>query len=311
VRPLGQTEGGTFAAGTVFNPLNSGTRSADTLDFLGWFVGTENVPVPGDNVNDLTANFIAYDDPQVFTMPARNERLTALWGCEDGYVGGRFMLTIDNLPTYYVDGDEEYPAGQMESGYRSAGQTISLVSGTRDDGLAFLGWWIGTANMPEIGEDTDDLIGNPNFIAPTAPQTFLMLANDETLTALWGIGTIIGGDNLIIGNLPDFDELPTGQTETQSVPMNPGTIVLVHGVPTEGDWTFLGWVRGDELPDLYSNIDDFTGTVFPAGHTADVRNGRVTYTAIWGNEEGYVGIPNHNLVVNNLPAFAERPTGQT
>ena len=308
VRPDGQTASGNRYFGEQVN-LVYGTRTDDDLEFLGWWRG-DNVPGPGQNVNTPaiadSPNF--FDAPRNFTMPASATTYTALWGCGDGYIGGRFMLTINNIPIYPVAGPASHPGGQTATGYRSAGMEITLASGARvDDDLVFLGWWEG-ANPPEEGVSVATIATSPYFTPAGTPVTFTMPAEAVTFTALWGIYPIIGGNNLIIANLPAKDPLPTDQTPTQTATT---TVPLVHGTPVYGDWTFLGWVRNEPLPEIGSNIDDFSGTVFPAGHVADPTGGRVTYTAIWGDDEGYVGVPNNNLVVNNLPAFPVRPEGQT
>ena len=308
VRPDGQTASGNRYFGEQVN-LVYGIRTDDDLEFLGWWRG-ENVPQPGQNVNTPaiagSPNF--FDASRNFTMPASATTYTALWGCDEGYIGGRFMLTINNIPIYPVDGPASHPDGQTATGYRSAGMEITLAQGARvDDDLVFLGWWEG-ANPPEEGVSVATLATSPYFTPAGTAVTFTMPAEAVTFTALWGVYPIIGGNNLVIANLPAKDPLPTNQTPTQTATT---TVPLVHGTPVYGDWTFLGWVRNEPLPALGSNIDDFSGTVFPAGHVADPTGGRVTYTAIWGNDEGYVGTPNNNLVVNNLPAFPTRPTGQT
>ena len=307
VRPTNQTVTGNRYFGEQVN-LVYGTRT-DDLEFLGWWRG-DNVPQPGQNVNTpaIAGSPYFFDAPHNFTMPAEARTYTALWGCDEGYIGGRYLLTINNLPIYPVDGPPSHPDGQTETGYRSAGMEITLAPGARvDDDLVFLGWWEG-ANPPEEGVSITTIANSPFFTPAGTPVEFTMPAEPVTFTALWGVYPIIGGNNLVIANLPAKDPLPTNQTPTQTATT---TVPLVHGTPVYGDWTFLGWVRNEPLPALGSNIDDFTGTVFPPGHVADPTAGRVTYTAIWGNEEGYIGTPNNNLVVNNLPAFPVRPTGQT
>jgi len=113
-------------------------------------------------------------------------------------------------------------------------------------------------------------------------------------------GSVTVQHNLEVNNLPAFSVRPEGQTPTQ---MAVGAVSLLQGTPV-GDYTFLGWVRGDVLPDLYADIAEFSGVMFPAGHIANVPAlGRVVYTAIWGNQNSIVGVPNdHMLTISNVPA---------
>jgi len=77
--------------------LDSGERNLDTLDFLGWWIGTTGVPVNGDDITPLVGNpnFIAPSIPlPTFTMPARAETLTALWGRNNIVGAGLYQIAF-------------------------------------------------------------------------------------------------------------------------------------------------------------------------------------------------------------------------
>jgi len=243
-------------------------------------------------------------------------------------------LTLANFPS----SGEQVPAPTNQG--VSVGSTVFLANGTFNPltpitmsvdaevtltagvatGWTFLGWVRG-ATLPAVGTNIDDFSGT---VVETTPYTFDMPGADTRYTAIWGDEDgYVGRPNmatLTIANLPE-GVLLTGQTATGSRAIG-SQVTLAHGIPTETVtvsgteyllWTFLGWVRGDVLPVLGTNIDDFAGTVYPAGHTATVVAGGVRYTAIWGDEDGYVGRPNNNnLTIGNVPSISlngQTPSG--
>jgi|GEM_PF-2413065 len=153
----------------------------------------------------------------------------------------------------------------------------------------------GTEGLVEFMADRSDMTGQ----IPGQPSVSISPIRFEN-------GGVTVVYNLGVYNQPSFNVRPVNQTPSQMVT---GNVPLVHGTP-DGNFDFLGWVRGGNIPAIGTNIADFDGTVFPAGHTANVPPAsRVVYTAIWGNSDGYVGIPNYNLVIGNQPNIAV--TGQT
>jgi len=72
----------------------------------------------------------------------------------------------------------------------------------------------------------------------------------------------------------------------------------VHGtLATEQDYQFFGWIRGDVLPSVGDNIDEWLtanpGVVLQsAGHSFEKPATATRYTAIWGNHR-IVGGPSH------------------
>ena len=324
VRPTGQTPGGNFALGAPIT-LAPGSRTADDLIFLGWYRGTTGVPEPGDNLADFegSSNFVATPGHSFYITG--DVTYTALWGCEYGYVGGRFDLTINNVPRYPLSGIEGRPAGQTASGVRSAGQAVTLAPGTRAaDNMTFIGWWRGTEDVPAPGDDVDDFSTDARFVA-TPGHSFTMPADDVTYTALWGRGGIVGpfdDYSLVINNVPEHPVTgtpvrPTGQTPggnfAQGTP-----ITLAPGSRTADDLIFLGWYRGTTgVPGPGDNLADFEGSpnfVAIPGHNFNITDD-VTYTALWGCEYGYVG-GRFDLTINNFPRYPltgteGRPAGQT
>ena len=327
VRPTDQVQSGYRHARDPVT-LNPGVRTDDDLEFLGWYVGTANIPTPGTDIGTIpAANFIAPNVPHpTFTMPARDETLTALWG-RDGLVGYSFDLTIDNLPIYPVEGPAVSPTGQVASGSRSAGQTVELISGSRTaDDLEFLGWFVGTANVPALGTNISTILP-ANFIAPATPNpSFTMPARDETLTALWGCdaGYIGGRFNLLVVNVPAHPvtggaATPAGQSPSGTSTRSAGQeIELIPGTRTADTLIFLGWYVGTaNVPTPGTNISVILPERFIAPATPNptfimpASNERLT--ALWGCNNGYVG-GRFNLTVNNMTEYEEdvngRPTGQ-
>jgi hypothetical protein len=212
-RPSGQTENEAFYHGDPIT-LAPGVRNADGLNFLGWYRGTTDVPVPGDNLRyfENSPHFVERPDHS-FNITA-SVTYTALWGCGEGYVGGRFNLEINNIPVYPVPQGGERPYSQTESGVHSAGQVITLSTGNRTaDNLYFLGWWQG-ANPPQAGEYVADFRNNEQFFETPAHQ-FTMPATSVTYTALWGREGRVGFPDVSI-EVEVCDD--TGEVDVRVVP---------------------------------------------------------------------------------------------
>ena len=324
VAPPGQTASGLQRDVSLNVHLSAGTRS-DNLNFLGWFVHAEGVtvPAPGTLVSTIpAANFIAANASQIFVMPANDQTLTALWG-DEGYVGGRFVLTVNNVPVYPLTGTPATTDGQIAGGTRSAGETIiPLVPGTRTtDNLEFLGWWVG-ANAPALGSNITAIAGNPNFLpAADAPHDFVMPARNETLTALWGRDNIIGGQfDLTVNNHP-ANVTPTGQTPSGPVaPSTNLTNLLDSGTAT--GWTFMGWATAIDTAGIAATVaalaDGETltfaeavtlGLITPLAPNATMPTINHTVYAIWG-DGSVITRPGITLTVNSHPTNVT-PTGQT
>jgi hypothetical protein len=308
VRPIGQTENQLVEIGDTVT-LVEGTAPTN-LEFMGWVRGP-NVPGEGKDFADwqvanpgvtfeaghTTAEF---EEDVVFTY-------TAIWG-RDGIVGGGNLI-INNVPAQVVR-----PTGQTPSQRVPLGEDRVLVQGAAPIDLEFMGWVRGS-NVPEEGTNWIDWqAANPDVTFEAGHRTTTFTANLVlTYTAIWGRDGIVGGANLVVNNLPAFTVRPTGQTPSQIVePPLPRDVELVHGTPVGTELVFLGWVRGDKLPEIGSNISDFDGDLFGAGHVARVpETGRVIYTAIWGSDGGDVGTHNNNLIINNHPEKYPIPAGQT
>jgi len=290
--PTGQTVGGLRTPGTNVT-IEAGTSSDYT--FLGWVRGND-VPTSG-NISEVAS--VITTPEHTFVMPGNAVTYTALWGNEDGYIGvpNSHLLTINNEP---MTAD---PSGQTAGGLRTPSTTVTIESGTSSD-YTFLGWVRGN-DVPTSGNISDV----PGAIT-TPEHTFTMPSSAVTYTALWGnedgdIG-VPNSHTLTISNEPVTAD-PSGQSV--GGPRTPGTTVTIEA-GTSSDYTFLGWVRGDDVP-TSGNVSEVAGAITTPVHTFIMPNGNVAYTALWGNEDGYIGVPNsHTLTINNEPMTAD-PSGQT
>ncbi|MCL2420659.1 MAG: S-layer homology domain-containing protein, partial [Defluviitaleaceae bacterium] len=231
-------------------------------------------------------------------MPNADTTVTAVWG-RNGIIGDARLLTVGNFPTNITL--NATPA-QTASGARIVGTALNLVSGAATN-WEFLGWAQG-ASAADLAAST-----GMTWAAATAgagPLTeILATANmpdaNTTVTAVWGVGGIIGGGNhtLTILNYPPTVN-PTGQTPSgtrqvgQALNLQPGTVV---------NWNFLGWttdaseaVTGQTAP----------GT-FPSAPPANMPNISLTVIGVWGNDAGVIGIPN-TPPVTPTPQSPRRPS---
>ncbi|MCL2840204.1 MAG: SHIRT domain-containing protein [Defluviitaleaceae bacterium] len=284
---VGQTATGSVVVSTDIT-LAEGTAPADFV-FMGWVRGA-TLPALGSDLSSFAGT--VYYPTRTFTMPNEAITYTAIWG--DGtYVGVPINdnLTIDNLPNNIGP-----HVGQTATGSVAVGVDVILAEGTAPTNFVFMGWVRG-ATLPALGSDLSSFAGTVYY--PT--RHFIMPNEDLTYTAIWGDGTFVGVPtdyNLIINNLPNTIDPHVNQTKSE------GVIVGTHVNLEEGihpvDFIFMGWVRGDVLPALGSDINDFTGTVYPT-RSFTMPNEVITYTALWGNGV-IVGKPlNYNLFINNLP----------
>jgi len=92
--------------------------------------------------------------------------------------------------------------------------------------------------------------------------------------------------NLAINNVPAISA-PTGQTSSGTrIPGDEMTIVAGEST----NYIFLGWIRGTNAP-TSGNINDVPGVIRTPSHTFTMPNTDVTYNALWGNEDGNIGVP--------------------
>jgi len=276
--------------------LNAGT--AGDWTFLGWFRAAE-VPATNSTVSPIAANGL-----RNFTMPDSDVEYVAVWGDQHGVVGRRNerQLTISNMPSNVV-----LTQPQTTSGPQRAGDTVGLEGGAVY-GRTFLGWWEG-GSVPTSG-NISELVGNPQFWG-IVPNFVMPNANVE-LTALWGnrTGTISNpnANTLTTFNYPGTVN-PVGASHTVgSREVNAGvTVNLAAG--TAGNWTFLGWYRGDAVPASGTTVSPVP---LVNTHSFEMPDSDVVYVAVWGNQAGVVGTRNSwELTVMNQPEQSPVPTGQT
>ena len=240
-----------------------------------------------------------------FTMPNNDVWLQGEWT-----FAPHGELIIDNLPD-----KDPLPVDQTPSQPLAPGAELPDLYEGAAPGWTFLGWTTTTANILYDGTMTWQYALDAGYV--TAPPANMPLNGDSvTVTAVWGNDDgYIGVPNsmLIIENLPEKDPLPTGQTESQ--PLAPGAELpdLFEGIAA--GWTFLGWTTTTEgiLTDgTMTWAQAVAAGLITAPPTYMPTTGYdLTVTAVWGNYEGYIGVPNTGLIVDNLPAKNPLPVGQT
>jgi len=136
------------------------------------------------------------------------------------------------------------------------------------------------------------------FIPAELPET--MPSGATTILALWGndegyLG-IPNGGYIVLGSAPET---------VMPQPHNQGP--AAGNASAESGWTFLGWTEDVSNLVVGQPAAGKFVPVNPETMPADA----VTIFAVWGNEAGYFGIPNHfSLMVSNFPAGVN-PVGQT
>jgi len=305
ITATGQSPSGYHNAGSVVE-LEPGVAPSGTgLTFAGWIRGNV-LPNVGDSFADWqTQNpLVTVQQPGVthysFVMPYYEITYTAIW-VRHGYVAP--SLIVNNLPAF-----ADRPIGQTPSQYVAGGGSVVLEAGTVP-GLNFLGWVRGEV-LPTSGTTFEAFrLANPGIVFNAGHTANVPQAGYVRYTAIWGYNGYVA-PNLIVNNLPTDVSRPAGQTETQYIPGGDNSKTLVEGTAPAG-FVFRGWVRGANLPAIGSDINDFTGTLYPAGFTTVVpAAGAVTYTAIWTPPCGTVVGNYYRLTVRNFPTTAA-PDGQT
>jgi len=329
VNVTGQTETQARPVPSAGIALQSGTATG--WEFLGWVRGNDNLPASGANWTEWSAAnparvLTAPYTTGAFTQPETAHIYTAIWGNRPGngdngdpIVGAN--LVIRNHPSISI-----VAGSQIPTQYVPYQQTVNLAPvGTPVSDWVFFGWVRGE-NLPPLNADWNEWSTNPAnaaFVYVAGAQVGPFASNESVMfTAIWGNydgdgngdngngGTPRVGANLVVRNQPAVNV--TDQTPSQAVPAGQ-TRTLAQG--TAGDWGFIGWVRGNVVPETGTYWADFVaanpGVTFPAGHTtaAFVADTVVRYTAIWGDPR--TGLVGANLIIDNIPAKNPLPTNQT
>ena len=259
--------------------------------FYGWFVG--EAPLPGTVPTKMPAET---DEEFNFTLAAAME-ITAVWVDARGVVigGDNAVLTIVNIPetvtgqsgSATLNGSNLTNPIAVNAGSIAGnntlpqGSVVTLNRGTVDStqNWQWIGWFVG--EPPVVGteattpDSTDEVF---TFTFDTA----------MTLTAVWGYNNIVGrpGVMLTIENVP-ADLSPDGQTQNGNRPVGVN-VPLTAGTP-ERNYQFFGWIRGDNVPSIGGNIDDWLvandGVILQDApdYSFAMPSDPTLYTAIWGN----------------------------
>jgi len=218
------------------------------------------------------------------------------------------ILTIENIPNIAP------PLGQTPSGPNFRGTNVALNSGSTT-AFEFFGWITpeerATHNVG-VGTTRDSIAS----ILRPSPHNFVMPESGATWIAVWGNQGVVGA-NLTINNQPAQAVRPVNQTNNQFVAVN-SRVTLNPGTAPAG-LTFGRWVRGDVIPPLGVNLEDWV--LLPAnsgvfstqtpGHQTNIfgAGSRYTYTAVWVCiDDGIVG--GANLRIRNAPTHIA-PQNQT
>ena len=285
--------------------LNPGTAPVD-LEFGRWVRG-DVIPPLGVNLEAwvaLPANVGVFSTAtaahQTNVFGANSiYRYTAVWVCDDGYVGGRGNLRIGNQPVLVP-----LPANQTATQRVDAGDRVTLNPGTAP-AERYFGRWVRGDVIPPLGvhlETWANLPANAGvFSTTTAAHQTNVFGVDSVYryTAVWVCedGYVDGIGNLRIGNQPVQIPLPANQTLTQRVDagnrvtLNPGTAPV--------DLGFGRWVRGDVIPPLGVHLETWIALPANAGVFSTTTAAHQTnvfgidsiyrYTAVWVCDRGFVG----------------------
>ena len=120
-----------------------------------------------------------------------------------------------------------------------------------------------------------------------APVGMSVLSRERTFYAQFNMADVT--HMLTISNQPGNIGPHIGQTASGTRVEGTSMILAQGSAPVR--WVFLGWVRGDVIPEIGTNIADFDGAVYPAGHSFTMPGEAVRFTAVWGDSGGIVGQP--------------------
>ena len=107
----------------------------------------------------------------------------------------------------------------------------------------------------------------------------------------------VPADANVIGKTAIIGEGSPVPAATHTV-MSGTAVELYAGNADAGNFIFLGWWRGATAPAVGSNVSELTGVHTDATRTFIKPAATTNYFALWGNEAGYIGVPNASIVFN-------------
>ena len=234
-------------------------------------------------------------------IPAAQRSEVSATGLATTHATAHITIVLERPPVYHVILESATPQyGMVTPGFVSVepGQTMNqamapAIVTTPQDAFRF---WDSIVGFPEqTWATTAQIRGLPITEPFTRFRAHFEASPQDLVVASVPEDANVEGKTATIG-----EDTPV-PADTHSV-MSGTEVKLYAGNADEDNFVFLGWWRGTTPPEVGTNVSELTGV-----HTDAIREfikpaATTNYFALWGNDEGYIGIPNEpaNEVVFNF-----------